>query len=257
AIYADHIYAQSDEMRETFIKLLNEFVTKEEGQSVIDFETRIIAFGSACDDWASRKDGTKPIPDEWIGRVKSENGELKKIIVFYISGSMLFEHGASEVDRASATLEKLKMYEGAVVVWHIDKYARQILKKHNPSAWNAFRKLRDEYVSDEKVILDETWDMERAAKLADVYVGDASIAMNMCRIDHKPVLWLTPGVWEESADVVNGCPKAWTGDILIATEGTDEGRWSVEEFMNTALRYHKETVKTEHGREIWRSIHES
>ena len=134
------------------------------------------------------------VPADWLGLIKRDDGSFKKILAYYISGSMIYDHEISELKRAGKILDVIKTYdEELTVLWFTDKYAEEILRSRKPKVWDEYAALMERFKTEGIGILDETGDADRAATVCTAFYGDAGILMNKCRSLGKPVMWATPG----------------------------------------------------------------
>lgn len=199
----------------------------------VDVEHKIIAAGTAIHDWESRgrdlisfSDGDGGIfanededresiefytvtgeevsatmydrviglPSGWAKHIHREDGSFKKILIYYISGSTVYDHEIPEIKRAGRALDLMKARSDDIaVIWFTDKYAEEILRSRKPKIWDAYVALMERFKSEEIGILDDSGDADRAAAICAGFYGDAGILMNKCRNLGKPVMWTTPG----------------------------------------------------------------
>ena len=218
-IYADEIVVQSEKMKEVYIELLDEF-TRVDAIGTIDWDKKIRSEGFPLLEWERRqrtliknkdtgeffeRNGTPTgktiydtileIPGEWMSKIRRENGTHKKIIVYYVSGSMLLEYRERAVKKMEQVLELAEKYKDEILfLWHTDSYARAILRKRASKVWSSYREMVERFVKDDIGILDDSGDYHRAGMLADAYYGDGGVAMNECRMLGKPIMWENPEV---------------------------------------------------------------
>ena len=274
AMYADTILAQTEESRDTYIEILEEFIDKElsigsgesepdseEGIStgkhkdIMDLSKKVIATGSPVYDWQSRKrvllhdatddvyyeksgeittptifDEVYDVPRAALEKLRNPEGGFKKILAFFVSGSMVFEHGKQAVEKMRQAFELLAEKEGILIWWYMDPNAREILKRYAKDAWVAFRELRDEFEKKAIGVLDETWNDTTIRGVADMIYADAGKLLNDIRESGRPALWETPGA---SLTEESGEHTAWTEDTILAVEGD----WCLSTFVDLAMAY--------------------
>ena len=134
------------------------------------------------------------IPDEWLDFIRRADGSFKKILVQYVSASVIFEYGTAIIDKMKNAQKLVKDSEDIALIWFADRYTRQVLRKHNPSAWTAYQKWVQEYRDAGWGIYDESGDEDRLVKIADAFYGDGSYLMTKFRMAGKPVMWEDPEV---------------------------------------------------------------
>ena len=283
AIYADKIIVQSESTRESYIEILEEFLDKElsvtndddmklKPQDIMDLSEKVVAAGSAVYDWESRSrvllrdsetgeiydkhgkstavtlfDQVYDVPGDVISGLRKPDGSFKKIIVFYISGSMVFSFGKGTLDKMREVLYKLTDNEDLFVWWFMDPYAREILKRYDKEAWVAFRRLRDDFAGSGLGLLDESRDDSLIRNIADMMYGDAGELMNYIREKGRPVMWETPGV---SLDQESGEHLSWKDDTIMAIEGD----WCLDAFIKLSLEYENSNPKEGNAERIIKEI---
>ena len=233
---ADKIYVQSEGMKEVSLGILGEFsednITREE------WEKRVFSAELPVKTWKNRKrallqdkngnifiksgektgktiyDDIFVMTEDIEARIRRTDGSFKKVLLYRLGGSVLYEYGTDEVKRAGRSIELMEArFDDILTVWSEDPYAEAILKENRPEVWEAYVELKDGFIKRGKGVLvpaeqakdgggageqDEPG-MEAAAssmelvKLADAMYGDACVEMNEMRILGKPVMWATPG----------------------------------------------------------------
>ena len=134
------------------------------------------------------------IPEDWLRFIRKEDSSFKKILAYYISGSVIYDNEIPELKRAGKILDVIKSYDEEItVLWFTDKYAEEILRSRKPKVWDEYAALMERFKTEGIGILDETGDAGRAATVCTAFYGDAGILMNKCRSLGKPIMWATPG----------------------------------------------------------------
>ena len=223
-IYADQIIVQSEGVKRAYEEILSGFVRDELGDREdealkvkINAKGKVIACGTAIHDWESKGrdlmhfsdkcytydglettatmyDRVRDIPDDWMRSIKKDDGSFKKILVYYISGSMIYDHEIPEIKRVGRVIDMMQSHsQDIAILWFADKYAEDILKSRKPKVWDAYAAVMERFKSEEIGIFDETGDADRAAAICAGFYGDAGLLMNKCRNLGKPVMWETPG----------------------------------------------------------------
>ena len=251
-VYADNIIAQSENMKKVFTELAENFVKNELGDDVdienypwFDWDNKVSGDGSPIYDWISRGYERVVYPDNIKNRLLEADGKRKKVVVFGLSGSMLFEHGIREVERAKEAIKKiLCTSENIVVLWCLDPYAEEVLESEIETL-KAYKNLILKMKNEDRVIIYEKFNDKMIGQIGDIYYGDASTVMNEMRINLKPVLWKTPGSdLETSLDPGKGIRDY---PLLIVYEG----EMSLEQFLPEALDYEVELPRDGYASKIW------
>ncbi|MEE3466906.1 MAG: LicD family protein [Eubacterium sp.] len=260
--YADTIILQSDTMRAFFVKELDGFLDElsgadEEIKKWFDFENRVLGTGCPRADWLSRdrllfgltddedsfmdKAGDRVsitpyarvirIPEEWMTCLQRQDGSLRKVIGFYISGSMLLGYGIKAIEKMKTVMELFCSMDDLVPLWIADPYAKRILRKRDPDAWKMLRAWMDDYRASGRGILDESGEIERAAALCDGFYGDGCQTMNRCREMRKPVLFDAPLKPVDTSMSLEG--KRWTDGMTVEAEAD----WRIPDFIDAVINY--------------------
>ena len=275
-VYADSVIVQSEEMRQSYIKMLDKFIVGEmntDKQNIIDFDSKISGAGSGLYDWNARRrtllhdegkdmfydmsgnqiertlfDDVYEVSADIIEKLKMENGGFRKIVVYYISGSMLFEHGVPAIEKARNVLKRMSDRSDILIWWVMDPNARNILRRNARDVWNEFRKLCDEFKENDLGILDDSWDDSLIREIGDIYYGDACELMNHMRERGCPVLFETPEVGIDTPEEYEN--KVWSDDTILASEG----EWYLDNFIDQAMKYEMAKPKDGNAERIVQEI---
>lgn len=275
-MYSDMIIAQSEEMGKEYASMLDEFMNEElsdekesiEKPEILDFEKKIIPAGSAIYDVIADKrvlihdnngvyydkngesvtpnffDDVFEVSEDVIRRLMRKDGSFKKILVFYVNGSVLFDHGRKALDKIRNALDEMLSRQDVLVWWYMDPFARDILRRNAREVWNEFRIIRDDYEKKGIGILDETWNNDVLKNIADIFYGDACEMLNHMRERGCPVFWETPDV--EIDETKEYEYKQWTQDSVLAVEG----EWSLKNFLDEAIAYKCDYPQKGNGKRI-------
>ncbi len=253
-ICADKVFVQSEQMKKISIGILSEF-TKEEPE--ILWEDKIFGCGSPLWDEQSRQERAfqkkGEIPDEWMDCYLREDGSEKKILLYYISGSVLYEHGEKMIEKMRVFFEKMREYrEDVMVVWYPDPYAREILRKRAPGVWNAYREQMESFGKEGFGAIGHPGDWQKCLTIGDGIYGDGGTLMNACRLNHKLVLFETPELpldWDTSRKE-EYTMKKWTDRTMVAVEGD----WNLDNLIREMMSYTYHVPKEGCAREILSEI---
>ncbi len=246
-VYADQIVVQSENMKNVYEELLSEMIGKEkwgeklrfEIDGLLDFEEKIIGIGSALRDEINHRD--PDLPEGWNG---------KKVLLYCLSASALFEYGETELNKVRQVLKCIREQysETIAVMIHADRYTRQVLRKHNSVAWSAYQRFVTE-CNDLHILFDDEWDEDKVGAFSDAVIGDGAYIMTKCREAGKPALFHNPTeLWKEPDGYVY---KKWTENTFVASENV----WSVANFLQEILVWKvAENEETSYGRHIWSEI---
>ncbi|MBR6229288.1 MAG: LicD family protein, partial [Eubacterium sp.] len=285
-IYSTDIIVQSEGMKKVYEEMLQSFISdsiRAKGISDIlendiksylsdkisgigspltdfDLRTRVLFVSaetgkvydrSGAETLATYYDDCVYMPEEWLGSIRKEDGSFRRILVFFISGSMLLEQGEKALQKAAEVLDIFDEYrEDLAIMWLVDPWAKEILDGYDDVLLDKYIKMYDEFESSSRGMVAELGgnipeDSMDIAKMADGFYGDGCIAMNECRMRHLPVLmeWYRDDIHIPE----NYEYKKWDDRMTIE----DEGVWGIENFAEEVIRYKKEKPIGDNGKKIW------
>ena len=227
-VYADRIFVQSDGVREVFIELLRDL---EPSQEYIRAEEKIASCECLRNTWKTKVE----TPPEWQSMLSDDDGKKKKILLYHLSASVIFQYGEEIVNKSRALFTWMReKYTEYVILWLVDRNTKEAVRRGNPSGWMSFQKLTEEFQQQSWGIYETGENEQIACAICDAYYGDVSLYFTRCRGERKPVLWETPDVdLDEHEEYVT---KKWTKDMMIAVEG----EWSVANFLDEVKEYNNE-----------------
>ena len=189
AAYADTLLVQSEQMKDVYVELLTEFAG-EETESM--WKEKISVWEPLLSDERNRPlriVGEKGVPEEWLEIIRKPDGSEKKVILYVISASVLFQYGVKAVEKMREVFGLFREHKDDIaVIWRPDMNARELLRRSRPEAWPGYRDLLQEYREGGWGIYDDSPDAERAVKFCDAYYGDGSAMANKCHVLKKPVM---------------------------------------------------------------------
>jgi len=215
-VYADEIYVQSEQMKKVYVEILDEFTGHTEKNK---WNERILTTEFPLNKWMVRqrlllkskhakelltKEGKRTekkiydevveVPEEWMAQICRGNGACKKIVLYYMSGSIIYEYKEKAIEKMKQIISLAeKKKDDIIFIYRTDSYIQDILKRRLPVLWNSYRELLAEF-KERGGILDESEDYTLAVKLCDAFYGDAGIIMSECRMQNKPVMWENPEI---------------------------------------------------------------
>lgn len=180
-VQADQIYLPSEIMKDRYVEALSRFAGKD-----------------TCELWKEKiqikplveKDIYRNMPKSWRQLLEKEDGSNKKLILYYFSGSKLYEN----IEKALEKLEKTiaifaDRAEYITVVWKYDVNVNEYIKKHKPKAWEKYCELVKRFCEEgHGIYIDAEESVSNLAKWCDGYYGDAGVLAKECICRHKPVM---------------------------------------------------------------------
>ena len=237
-VYSDAVIVQSETMAEVYRKGLTDYARRELGEKEAEgFRLpEIVGLGS-------------PVYDVMAAEVARKEETMEddiKILLYHITGSMLYEHGDPEIHRIRDIIGHILDHSERIrILWYVDPYAEEILKEHATDTWVAYQELTEELADRERVQVVQEDMIDQAIGGCDGFYGDGGVPMNQCRVARKPVLWETPG--KLIAEPEDYEKKVWDSNMVIATEGN----WSIDNFLDEMIHYTPPAPEAGNGKGIW------
>lgn len=193
-IYSHKVIVQSEKMRQIYI---NEFIkqAREAGFSG-DYtnkkclEEKILGLGSPkIDKVHSTKKEELAIPSEWRRIMTKPDGSLKKIVFYNTSINALLHNDEKMLQKMKSVFQIFRNNENEVaLLWRPHPLIETTLISMRPHLWEAYKKIRDQYIREGWGIYDDSPDVDRAVVLSDAYYGDTSSLVPMYQETGKPVM---------------------------------------------------------------------
>ncbi len=186
-LHSDMVIVQSEEMRQCYIKSL----TKAAGQNTRKiWEKKILGLGSPkFDKVIGMKKEEAEVPEEWKERIRRENGECKKIVLYNTGVSALLEHGENMLRKIQNVFGVFKEKREEVTLWwRPHPLLEAAISSMRPRLWEEYQKLACQYKKEGWGIYDDSADLSRAVALCDGYYGDLSSVVCLCRKAAKVIL---------------------------------------------------------------------
>lgn len=187
---ADKVIVQSEDMKQIYIKVLLDAAGSHSEEARQYWDKKILGIGSPkMDKVLSTKKEDLDIPDEWIRIIQKPDGEQKKIILYNTSIAGLLQHNGQMLKKMENVFQIFKRnQEKAALLWRPHPLIESTLVSMRPQLWEAYKLVRDQYLSEGWGIYDDTADVDRAVVLSDGYYGDSSSVVTLYQQTGKPVM---------------------------------------------------------------------
>lgn len=185
-IHATKVIVQSEDMRKCYIKVL-EKTFGEKTREV--WEKKVSGAGSPkFDKIASMSKEDIQIPETWVKYIKRPDGSNKKIVFYNTSISSLLQNDEKMLTKMQHVFETFKEYKDDIaLLWRPHPLIESTLTSMRPQLYEAYEKLKDQYIKEDWGIYDDTPDMDRAVAMSDAYYGDASSIVQLCQKAGLPI----------------------------------------------------------------------
>ena len=188
-INADEVFVKSEKMRTRYVDKLTEFA----GEAYREhFANRIKVASWITDIYESYGINEDDIPDAWWPKLLDENGEGKKVILYYNSMSCIAQYKDRYIDKVNSVFELFEENTDRItVIWVIDRDL-YVLKtgvyKGYKETVNEFTGIVKKYSELNNIILYAEDTPDKAVAISDAFYGDRGVLMNRFRRTGRPVM---------------------------------------------------------------------
>ena len=188
-INADKVIVQSEDMRQIYINVLTEVLGNTEEVRKY-WEEKIDGSGSPkVDKVLNTKKEDLEIPKEWLKIIQKPNGSWRRIVFYNTSIGALLENNERMLRKMERVFGIFKRNKDEVaLLWRPHPLIESTLISMRPQLWEKYKIIRDKYINEGWGIYDDTADMDRAVVLSDMYYGDRSSVLNLCRKCNKKIM---------------------------------------------------------------------
>ncbi|MBN1183740.1 MAG: CDP-glycerol glycerophosphotransferase family protein, partial [Bacteroidales bacterium] len=175
---ADYVVVQSDEIRNAYMDAYEEYTGKKADKK------RFLALGAPMLDKAITTKGEDiSVPEEWNEIIAG-----KKVILYNTSIKNILVHGEKAIVKMEDVFRTFQEQDDVVLLWRPHPLNNATISSMNPSLFNKYKKLIDNFREKKWGIYDDTSDVNRAIVLSDAYYGDDSSLLPMFGLTGKPIL---------------------------------------------------------------------
>lgn len=190
-MHADKVILQSERLKATYVGLLTEFAgeeTRSLWESKLDGSGLPHAEETAA---ASMERLIRTLPEQWKSLMYTDDGRLKKIIVYKNNISSLLQHKEKYIDKIQRVLATFKAEKDEVLLlWADNPLIRPALETLNPELWDSYVSIIDTYMREGWGIYDieGILDFKSLAVVGDAYYGDTDSVIQKFTRAKKPVM---------------------------------------------------------------------
>lgn len=195
-VNAHRVFVQSDEVRQTFLRVLKEelHITDEQAEK-IGLYHKITAIGSPkIDKVLNRKREDLSIPKEWREKIdRSEGAEEKK--VFLVNTHL--HNLMSSPEKFIEYMKNLRalFYKNkarAVMLWRPHPLSKDTILAVRPEIYEKYLRMEEEFKRLPNGIYDTSSDLDRALTVSDAYLGDHSSLVPLYGVTGKSMMIMLP-----------------------------------------------------------------
>ena len=176
-VYSNYILAQTEMEKADYVKYMKELSEE------LDISDKIITIGSPQFDKARGIKGSKlNIPESWLPRM-----DHKKVVLYNTSiGDMLYWD--AYLDKLESVFTFFEESEEYTVIWRPHPLLEASFQSMRPGLYKRFLGMKERFLSIGKGIYDEMPDPYYAIKSSDLYYGDASSVIYLCKAAGIPII---------------------------------------------------------------------
>lgn len=186
-IHADEVIVQSENIRQLYIESIVR-LTGENSRKL--FEEKIKGTGSPkIEKIRSMSKDEIAVPEIWRKYLYRNDGVRKKVVLYNTSISTFLRESDQMLIKIKNVFTFFENYkEDIALLWRPHPLIGATIKSMRPQLWEQYQDLVDFYKKKEIGIYDDTADVYRAIIIADVYYGDASSLVTLCKAVNMPVM---------------------------------------------------------------------
>ena len=190
SIYADKVILQSEEVRDTYIRVFKEFERVNNCKNQFGKpESKFIALGSPkFDKIINSKAEDFVIPDEWRHLIVNSDGTMKKIVLYNTSIATILYGNEQYLRKLRHVLSIFQEREDVVLWWRPHPLSIQTYESMRPRLLSEYKDIISEYKKGGFGIYDDSTDMNRAMAMSSCYYGDMSSLVSLYQCTGKPML---------------------------------------------------------------------
>lgn len=184
---ADRVIVQSETMRQRYIESLTEWAGEE---TKAEWENRIqvTEFPINQEDIFTGLTEDE-VPDEWWKYLLDENGEGKKVILYYTNVSNIVSYGDRYIEKMKRVLDTFKQNKDKLtIIWHAGYDTEGVLESGFEELWKKYQQVVEQFIADDYGIYEDMIDYSKAVAISDAFYGDRdSIMFDFAKLK-KPVM---------------------------------------------------------------------
>jgi hypothetical protein len=201
-VYAHKVIVQSEEIRDTYIRVFK----KTYGSKLGKPEDKFVALGSPKFDAVLRaKRENCELPDAWRKLIGG-----RKVIFYNTSVGTILTGGAQYLKKLRHVLDVFRERDDAILWWRPHPLSEATYDSMRPELADEYRRIVAGYKRVGFGIYDDTADLHRAIAWTDAYYGDASSVVRLYKETGKPAMKQNPVV-SEYGGIIASCGCEYDG----------------------------------------------
>jgi len=129
------------------------------------------------------------VPAAWLRIIEKPDGSWKKIVFYNIGVSALLQDEEKLLRKMESVFGIFKENKNEVaLLWRPHPLIQATIESMRPQLWEAYKEIRDRYIEEGWGIYDDSADVDRAIVLSDVYYGNMSSIVQLCKKEKIPAI---------------------------------------------------------------------
>jgi hypothetical protein len=237
-LYAHKVIAQSEGIRQSYIKHFKEFEKKNNCRAAFGKpEDKFVALGSPKFDKAiNSKPEDFALPPEWQKLIMKPDGTKKRVFFYNTTIAAILQGDEKYLQKIRHVLGVFRDAQDVVLLWRPHPLNEATYQAMRPRLLGEYERIIENYKNEGWGIFDDSSDLHRAIAWSDVYYGDSSSVMAMFDAVGKPVVLQNVAVRESFGD------RAY----FLKTFFIDNEIWFCDVRFNALFKMSKETWEPEY-----------
>jgi len=189
-IYSHRVIAESEKIKNTYVKELQKFAIKTGQSGVIkDINDKFLVLGSPkYDKVANTNREDCVLPEAWKRLIYRPDGSRKKVLLYNTSLNGILSGNENYISKLKYVLRYFRDRNDIVFFWRPHPLSVSTYSSMRPHLLNKYLQIVEEYRREGWGIYDDTSDLNRAIAISDAYYGDWSSLVALYRSVSKPVM---------------------------------------------------------------------
>lgn len=192
-VQADKVLLSSEQAKQLYIHKLVEYageLTRRVWEEKIEVTNQLSKKENekekTINDWMEQ------VPLEWNRKIWKKDGSKKKVILYCVQISFLFQYKEIALEKIQSTMKSMKEHQDEVVmIFRVHLLENAVWTQENQDVFQRFHQIIEQFQGEEWGIYIEGKYDELSCKIADAYYGDNSRYMKYFEEHNKPVMPLS------------------------------------------------------------------
>lgn len=184
----DEYYGDEGEFAESFRKAGRPVTIQDYNSSFVEFDIEYNK-NKQLKSTEVYKEKKIVIPDDWKIKLYSQDGKRKKTVLYANSISVMYQNVNRYLNKLEEVLKTFKVYsDEIVIIWRPCKTDKSLCNALDKDFIREYEAMIDEYRDQPWLIIDETYNYDKAIGIVDAYYGDPDAELLLCKERGLPVM---------------------------------------------------------------------